>query len=337
MAYTDLVSANGVTPAVGGGNYNFAFDMPVAQDNSPHIVSMGIRLTYDTAAANVIGNGLSNLITALRIKVGSNIIFNWNDNAAKNALSLAQLGVLVQRVGGQDYAITTDIAALTTLSEMSFPVGLSASKSQRVNVSLTLGNEALNMGNQALVAGTAELDMVVHYGIAKEATIIGSRQDQILTAGSTRTGTIFGKKGWSMLGVFTAGDSGTIDSLAQVRVNNGAFRELTVQDWRGLNNSFANPDKTALRMGSQPDQNAVGLMAYPAGHQVAGQADSLFLNLRRISAGANIDIALTCEPLANHTVAFYPVWVAPISAKTGKSPVQTAVATQSTTRTVEGQ
>jgi len=258
---------------------------------------------------------------------------DYNVNAANAPATIGQFGVLIQRLGGTDYAANTDLAALTTIGEITWPVGLDAGQTHRVNVTVTLGNEAANMGNQALVAGTSQLNVIAQYGVSSESTIVGSRQDFILSAGSTRTITIYGKQGWSMLGAYTANDSAALDGITECRVNNGAFRELTTTQWRGLNNSFSATGTGNLQLGNQPDQAASGLMSPKV--FAAGQAGAVFFNLRRITAGANIDMAVTCEPVANHTVAFYPVWVAPIGRGT-KNPVrQTASTVQSTTATVE--
>ena len=333
MAYTDLISSQ-VTLIPGGATYNWAFDLMAATDGSPHVTHLGVQLNMTQAGGvNVLNSGFSNLIDALRVKVGSNIIMDYNVNAGNAPATIGQFGVMIQRLGGTDYATNTDLGALTTIGQISWPVGLDASRTHRVNVTLTLGNEAANMGNQPLVPGTSELNVVCDFGTSSESTIVGSRQDFLLTANSTRTITIYGKSGWNMLGVMTAGDVANLDSITDCRVNNGAFRELTATQWRGLNNAFSPTGTGNLQLGSQPDQAAGGIMSPKV--FAAGQAGSIFFNLRRITAGANIDMAVTCEAIANHTVAFYPVWVAPIGRGTASPVRQTATTVQSTTATVE--
>ena len=329
MAYTDLVSTQ-TTMVAGGATYNFSFDSPISADGSPHITHMGIQLNLTSALAQTITNGPSGIITDLRVKVGSNIIMNWNNNAAYTPTQLSQFGVLVQRIGGQDYCVASDAAALTTLSELSWPVGLDATRSHRVNVSITLGTET-NMITQALVPATSEMNVSLNYGLSKEATIIGSRQDFTMTANATRIITVFGKQGWNMLGVFCSSNNPLVDEMTSARVNNGAFRELLLNQWRALNNSFGAPDATQLRLGAVPDVAATGVISQQT--MISGQAGSVFLNLRRITAGANIDVAFTYN--AADTLALYPVWVAKIGAGTGTAPRQTISQAQSTTNTVE--
>ena len=155
-----------------------------------------------------------------------------------------------------------------------------------------------------------------------------------MTAGATRAVTVYGKAGWNMLGVFVSNFIGVApDSITSARVNNGAFRELTTQQWRALNNSFANPDATSLRTGVAADMTATGIIITPPTFQCQGQANSLFMNLRRITAGANIDIAFTYG--VNDTLALYPIWVSPVGSGTGQAPKQTVTQPQSTTGLVE--
>ena len=305
----------------------------MANDNpaSPHITHMGIQLDYQSGGNTAPINGLSNIITNLRVKVGSTIIIDWNATTAATA-SLNSLGVLIQRIGGQDYCIPAVAAGTSGVAMLSWPVGISASQSHRVNVSLTLAQEngAAAMTAAAFTAAT-ELSMAVNYGLSKERTVIGSRQDWPVTAGATRTITVFGKEGFNMLGLFLASDTSTVDRISAARVANGAFRELTTNEWRGLNNSWANPDFTGLRIGGVAAFTAAGVVGIP--QQIGGQAGSLFLNLRRISAGANMDVAMT-TPGAG-TVSAFPVWVAPITARSGAPRRQTVQQPQSTTATIE--
>ena len=341
MAYTDLVSSQttfvpNVAPA--STTYNFAFDTPISADNSPHISTLGLQLECD-AGAGIIApiGGLADIVSDIRVKVGSNIIMNWNDNATKIAgpTSLSQLGVLINRLGGQNFCTGNGIGSTTGLAEMTWPAGLDATRSHRVNVSVTLTDEGANMTTVPLTAAT-QMNMVLGYGVSTESLIVGSRQDFTMTGGgATRAITVSGRKNWQMLGVFCADSTAAFvmsaDLMTEARVNNGAFRELTVQQWRGLNNSYANPDRTGLFNGGVPDAGAGGLQAVV--NPVASQTCCLFLNLRRITAGANIDIVFTYG--AASTLALYPIWVAPINAGTGNAPRQTTVAVSNPTATVE--
>jgi len=333
MAYTDLVSSQ-VTLIANGGAYNFAFDLPASKDQSPHVVSLGLQMDMNGAAPNVLGNGFGNLISNLRVQVGSNIIMDYNANAAANAAAVGQFSVLIQRVGGTDSAANTIVGGTNTIGEVTWPVGLDASRSHRVNISVTLGNEAVLMGAQALIPGTSQLNVILNYGVSTESTIFGGRQDFILSNAATRTIVIDGKANWAMLGVYSANDTVVSDGFTQCRVNNGAFRELTAVQWRGLNGSYGG--HSSLVFGNTPDQTAAGAM--PNKNMIAGQAGALFFNLRRISAGANIELAITglsVAPAVTNTMAFYPVWVQAIGTKTGNKPRQTAVSVDSTTKTVE--
>ena len=138
-----------------------------------------------------------------------------------------------------------------------------------------------------------------------------------------------------MLGCYAADSNAgamTADLMTEARVNNGAFRELTIAQWRALNNSYTNPDATSLHLGGQNDPNASGLAAAPT--QISSQACCLFLNLRRITAGANIDIVFTYGAVGS-TLALYPIWVAPIGQGTPNAPRQTITQPQSTSGLVE--
>lgn len=335
MAYTDLISSQ-TTAVVGGATYNFAFDTPISADGSPHITHMGIQVGGTAAGVVACAEGLADIITDLRVKVGSNIIMNWNNNATKvaGAGALSQLAVLINRLGGQSYCAPTAAGGTDYLSECAWPVGLDATRSHRVNIALTLANEASMLG-AAFVPATTDINVSLNYGVSTESTIVGSRQDFTMTANSTRAVTVDGRRGWQMLGVYAADSNAgamTVDLMTEARVNNGAFRELTLAQWRALNNSYTNPDATSLHLGGQPDPNASGLAAAPT--QIASQTCCLFLNLRRITAGANIDIVFTYGAVGS-TLALYPIWVAPIGAGTAKAPRQTITQPQSTSGLVE--
>ena len=335
MAYTDLISSQ-TTAVVGGATYNWAFDTPVATDGSPHITHMGIQVEGVAAGVVASAEGLADIITDLRVKVGSNIIMNWNNNATKAAgnVALSQFAVLINRLAGQSYCAPTAAGGTGFISECSWPVGLDASRGHRVNISMTLANEATMLG-VAFVPATTDINVSLNYGVSTESTIVGSRQDFTMTANATRAITVNGKKGWQMLACYAA-DSNlgamTADLMTEARVNNGAFRELTLQQWRALNNSFTNADATTLHFGGQNDPNASGLATGPLA--IASQACCLFLNLRRITAGANIDIVFTYGAVGSN-LALYPIWVAPIGKGTPNAPRQTITQPQSTSGTVE--
>lgn len=329
MAYTDLVSTGITLVADTATSYNFAYDTPIASDGSPHIVKMGLQLDATMADNPTFTSTLAGLITSVRIKVGSNIIVDWNDPVGiADSEVISQLGVVVQRIGGEDWLLEYNQTSFKVLSQLTFPMGLDATKTHRVNVTLGFADVSTwSSTNAGFNVNATELNMVLDYGTATEATIIGSRQDFIISADATRTITVYGKQGWSMLGVHLCGDSATDDQFSKVRINNGAFRELTLTQWRSLNNAFGkNPLQylpTALSGGlSAPQYKAV-------------QEGSVFLNLRRITAGANIDMAITEGQSASNTASLFPVWVAPIGKGSGKAPKQTAKSVQSTTSTVE--
>ena len=156
-----------------------------------------------------------------------------------------------------------------------------------------------------------------------------------MSPNTTRQVVTYGKDGFNMLGVFATSNINTTDQFTRFRVNNGAFRELDTMQWRALNNSFGGPDPTSLRLGNIGVMAADGSVGRPT--DLSGQGGSLFLNLRRLSAGASADIAVTYGAIAAGTdqLALYPVWVAPVSSKSGAPVRQTIVTPQSTTKTVE--
>jgi hypothetical protein len=322
MAYVDLVSS-GETLVAGGSQYNFAFDTPVSQDGSPHLTMMGVQLDLTYDGAETLTSTLSNLITSLRIKVGASEIINYDNPAIDlDANSVGNLGVIAQKVGGVDTCV--QYGTHQVLGELSLPFGLDATKSHRVNVSITLGNDSTwgGGGAQTIVPATSEMNMVMYYGTAKEAVLYGSRQDFTLTNGATRTITVHGKQGWSMLGVFCMnGTTANTDNISEVRVNNGQFRQLTIQQWRNI-------DGTAWRSPLRYINSNAGAQN-GAPQWVTAQQGNLFIDLRRLTAGAPIDMSVTAD--GNVTYAFAPVWVAPISQGTGSAPKQTAKQVQNTT------
>ena len=258
------------------------------------------------------------------MKVGSVELINFDDPFSQmNAATPSNLSCLAQKVGGVDYAVlatpNNGTADDRFIGELSLPFALDASKSHRVNFQITLGNEA-DWGGQAFVPGETEFNVVLYYGRSTEQTVYGSRQDFDLTSGSIRTITVYGKAGYSMLGVTCINDSDE-DAASEFRVNNGAFRALNAAQWRILD-------------GTHKGLRAEGLgTSQPA--WVLRRAGFQFIDLKRITAGANIDIAVTAEQTT--TASFFPVWVAPIGAKSGSAPKQTANTVSSTTATVESE
>ena len=112
-----------------------------------------------------------------------------------------------------------------------------------------------------------------------------------------------------------------------MRVNNGAFRELTTQQWRNI-------DGTAWRSPLRTLNSGAGVEAAASEPVYLTQRlGFLFLDLMRLSAGSNIDLAVNCGGTGG-TAAFFPVWVAQIGRGTGQAPKQTAATVQNTTETV---
>ena len=304
MAYVDLVST-GVTPIAGGATYNFAFDTPIAADGSPHITHLGFQADLVTAGAWAAQSTLGRLITNYRVKVGSTTIINFDDPFSDpDGTTPGNLSVLAQKVGGVD--ALQAISNSNLLGELSLPFGIPANVSHRVNVSITLADES-SWAGVALTPGSTEFNMVTYFGTAKEQVCYGSRQDFDLTNAATRTITIYGKQGYAMLGVSIINDSDE-DSASSIRVNNGAFRDLKAAQWRVLDGTYG--------MGIRSDAAA------DSPSWVLKRAGYQFIDLKRITAGSNVDLAVTAAQTT--TASFFPVYVAPINAKSGPAPKQTA-------------
>jgi hypothetical protein len=196
MAYVDLFST-GVTPvAVAAGQqttYNWAYDTPVASDGSPHLTMLGVQFDMTMAANPTLVTTAGRLISNLRIKVGANEIINFNDPFVDaDGVVPGNLSVLCQKAGGVDTAV--EYGTNQILAEMSLPFGLDATRSHRVNITMTLNSETDWCG-VALTPATTEFNMIHYFGTSKEATLYGSRQDFDLTDGSIRNITVFGKAG----------------------------------------------------------------------------------------------------------------------------------------------
>jgi hypothetical protein len=325
MAYVDLIST-GVTPVVGGATYNFAYDTPISADGSPHITHIGFQadLTFDISGGAIATNAtIGRLISNYRIKVGSETILNFDDPApAADAATPSNISCLAQKVGGIDASLCTSATELT--GELTLPFGLDASRSHRVNVSITLLSES-NYAGQPLVPATSEFNMIHYYGTSADATLYGSRQDFTLTNGAERAITTYGKKGWQMLGVLTINDSDQ-DQISQIRVNNGAFRALSLQQWRVLDSTYLD----GIR--SEGAGNGVAVLAP---NWILARSGFVFLDLKKLTAGANID--MTVSSTADTTYSFFPIWVANIGQSTSNAPRQNQKTVSSTAYNVESQ
>lgn len=323
MAYVDLISTN-VTPVSGGATYNFAYDTPITADGSPHITHLGFQMDMTFAAGAVVNNStIGRLISDFRIKVGSETVLNFNDPApAADATTPANISVLAQKVGGVDAAIFS--SATSCIGELTLPFGIDATKSHRINVSLTLLDEEAWCGKTFTVAST-EFNMIHYYGTAAEATLYGSRQDFTLTNGAERSITVYGKNNWEMLGVVAINDSDA-DEISTVRVNNGAFRSLPVQQWRVLDSTYT----SGIRSEGAGDGTAAPVPTWSV-----QRLGFLFIDLKRLTAGANIDIVV--DSTANTTYSFFPVWVASIGRGTGAPVAQNQKSISSTGMNVEKQ
>lgn len=325
MAYVDLVST-GVTPVAGGSTYNFAYDTPISADGSPHITHVGFQVNMTVGAGGINpASTIGRLISNFRIKVGSETILNFDDpHVAVDATTPSNISVLAQKVGGIDASLAT--SATTIEGQLTLPFGIDATRSHRVNVSITLKDESAWCG-QALVPASTEYNMIHYYGTSAEATLYGSRQDFTLTNGAERAITTYGKTGWNMLGVVAINDSDA-DEISQIRVNNGAFRALSVQEWRVLDSTYLD----GIRAEGAGDGTAIGALQP---NWVLMRLGFLFIDLKRLTAGANIDMTVTST--ADTTYSFFPIWVAPIGQGTGQAPRQTQKTVSSVAYNVESQ
>jgi len=329
MAYSDLVSSGETVVADSATTYNFAFDSPISQDSSPHIVFMGFQLDATAAAALAPIGTIGKLITSLRVKVGSNILVDWDSSIAYESgssatTSVAQLSVLAQTLGGEDYFWgQPDAQDNELLTGISFPVGLDATKSHRVNVTIGFDDMSDWVGAVGGLNAGGELNVSLGYGTATEATMIGAGQQFTHSASATRVVTIHGKTGWQMLGVLICNDTET-DETTEIRVNNGQFRALRPDQWRTLNGRTSkNPIRAMDTLTAEANTNPNYLTRQPG---------TLFMDLRRITAGSSIDISV--QTSAATTIRYYPVYVAAINAKSGSGPKQTISKSQSTSSTV---
>jgi len=331
MAYTDIIHSEYNLLTLGGSTVNFAFDSPVSADGSPHMTHICFQFdcTMDANIASLFQDGAS-MVSDIRIKVGSQELINFQqtltaDDTGATDFFLTGLSVLAQKVGG--YATVYQAGATQFIADMCLPFGLDASRSHRFNITLTSGNALTFCGTGAIAALSAStLNIIAHYGTSTEATLYGSRQDFTLTNGAQRNFTIFGKPGWAMLGILNTGNMTAIaavaDDFTDIRLKNGAFRQLTLYDWRIINGDAWNSPLQA------PNATLGSTQPVYKGEQTG----AIFLDLRRLTAGSNAELLGTAA--ASVTTSFFPVWVAPVGAKTPTPPRQTVSTTESTTEAV---
>lgn len=320
MAYVDLVSSQ-VTPVQGGATYNFAFDTPISADGSPHITHIGFQIDGVLGGApTYAGGNLGRLISKYRLKVGSNTLIDFDDPApAVDTDAPSNLACIADKTGGW-VASAPNGTTNGLVAELTLPFGIDATRSHRINVSITLGDENGWAGQNWTIAQT-EFNMVMYYGVSADVTLYGSRQDFTLTSGAERAITVYGKQGFNMLGVSMINDSDA-DEVTSIRTNNGAFRALNIAQWRVLDSTYLK----GIRANDPADTTPLWVLS---------RAGYVFLDLKRLTAGA--DITLTVDSTANTTMSFFPVWVAPIGASTGSPVRQLNSTVSSTSKDVENQ
>ena len=325
MAYTDIIHEEYNQLVVAGGTLQFAFDTPVAQDGSPHIEQLMIQFELGgMSAVNAVNSNFSNVFKQIRLKTGSDELINYTTTLYPGSapttnplLKAAPIGYMAQKLGGCD---ETSASGTTIIGYLALPLGISASVSHRLN--WTIEYNSLNTWTGATADATNTTVRIFSvYGTATESVLYGSGQQFDDSANATRTAVIFGKQGWNMLGLMQVNDSAA-DELTDIRVRNGQFRALTPLSWRLLNGESTNGiqyfDKDVL---TQPRVTRVDALS--------GQ---LFIDLRRLSAGANAELDVTSTSTTTRT--YYPIWVAPIGQGTGSPPRQTASTKQNVTENV---
>tara|TARA_R100001591_G_scaffold81623_3_gene88471 strand:+ start:84 stop:1115 length:1032 start_codon:yes stop_codon:yes gene_type:complete len=334
MAYVDLLQQDITIAQDTATVYNFSDTLPPSQDGSPHMTHLGIQLDGAFAAAATLNSNMSGLIQQLKIQVGSQIIIDWFSPADIGSLDgVSQLGVLGQTLGGQDFCLITgdNSSTFDFLAEFSLPVGLDASKAHRINVTLGFYDVSTWSGaTGGFASGGPILNLVTTYGTSTEATIIGGRQDNTIATNSQRTVTILGKQGFNMLGVLACGPVLTADTFTEYKVNNGQFRQLKVSQWRSIAGRYNRSPLVFLPAGSSasaPSGDVVEMQYQPFQTGVA------FLNLFRISAGADLQIQIT-NGGDSAISSIFPIYVAPIGTSGSGRPAQTAKQVDSPTKTV---
>ena len=333
MAYTDIIHTEYNLVQTAGSTINYAFDSPVSNDGSPHMTHLCFQFDL-TMSGPVIGLpvGGDALVSDVRIKVGSRELINFQQtlyDTGMNTTTVTGLGVMAQKVGG--YTTVHRSGANSYVANMCLPFGLDASVPHRFNITLTTFDaDAFCIGAGALTIASSELNMIAHYGVSKDTVQYGSRQDFNITANAQRNFVIYGKQGWNMLGVLQTGNYTTlatqVDDFTDIRLKNGAFRTLTMFDWRMINGDMWNSPL------QYPDPVIGGTTPQYKGQQLG----AIFLDLRRLTAGANAELLGTAAVTATAT-SFFPIWVAPVGTRTPAPPKQTVVTVDSTTEEVVGQ
>mgnify|MGYP003146790296 CR=1 FL=1 len=338
MAYVDILQQDVTLVSDTATIYNFSGTIQPAQDGSPHITHLGMQVdgVFTGGVAALTGN-LSNLVTQYKVQVGSEVIVDWFSpaGATGNGAFVSQLGVMAQTLGGDDYMIIdgTNAAAATStfLGGFSLPCGLDASRAHRYNITLGFGTVSTWAGRGFNTSSV--LNMTLQYGTSTEATIIGSSQQYQIAASSRLQCTIKGKSGWSMLGLMACSDTYTVDNFSTYRINNGAFRELTTQQWRAIAGRYRSAPLQYLTAGTTLSSNdgVAAVVSYKP-----EQKGVNFLNLFRLSAGADCVIEVQGNPVVDaiDTISLFPIWVASIGSSTGSPARQTVRNTDSPTKTV---
>ena len=97
---------------------------------------------------------------------------------------------------------------------------------------------------------------------------------------------------------------------------------MTLPQWRVLDSTY-----TQGIQDTKPDSNVWSAVLSKGGF--------IFLDLKRLTAGADISLSFTAT--ADSTASLYPVWVAPIAQNTGGPVRQTQKTVSSTARDVESE
>ena len=324
-----------------GSTINWAFDSPISADGSPHMTHICFQFDCTMAedATTSYQDGAA-IIKDIRVKVGSEELINFQqtlvcNDAAVGDQFLTPLSVMSQKAGG--YATTYVPAGnkKNAVFNLCLPFGLDASRTHRFNITIETNNVDLLLNGGAALAGQAlsssTINCIAHYGTSTEATLYGSRQDFTLTQNASRSYVIFGKAGWNMLGVMQSQNATAVadvaDDFSDIRLKNGAFRQLTIYDWRLINGDAWN---YPLRVPSATFQATDPVYK-------GNQLGVIFLDLRRLTAGANAELLATASAATGSTASFFPIWVAPVGAKTPTPPKQTVSTTESTTTAVVDQ
>ena len=335
MAYTDIIHTEYNLVQTAGSTINYAFDSPVSNDGSPHMTHLCFQFDLTMSGPVVaVPCGGDALISDVRIKVGSRELINFQQTLYDTGMvssTITGLGVLAQKVGGYTTVHFDPANPTIMVANMCLPFGLDASVPHRFNITLTTFNaDSFVVGGGALTVASSNLNMIAHYGVSKDTVQYGSRQDFNITAAAQRNFVIYGKQGWNMLGILQTGNYTTqaaqVDDFTDIRLKNGAFRTLTMFDWRMINGDSWN---APLQF---PDPALGGTTPQYKGQQLG----AIFLDLRRLTAGANAELLGTAAVTATAS-SFFPVWVAPVGTRTPSPPKQTVTTVDSTTEEVVGQ